>query len=283
MYSLFCSFTCSLFLLSLLFQKNLILLLLFDFLIVFLIWCYCFALHSFLQYWCSFLFFIQCIFSKIYIIHFYLHMIYISLLLILNLNTYPFAVVYILVAHRPVGPSAFPPFLLFSFSRVSTFHVCLFSTFIPFPPCLSFCFPFVPASFCPCFVSRFSFITLCFVILALLHSRIFLGFGPLALGHFRGSHFFGSEPWAGARRSKPKCWRFSRRGSHFCFSDQNLGQVPGGDSTNCGDCHGMLSSVLSLERHAPGPDPISCCYSQHWHSTSLGPSLRPKQHKDYRE
>ena len=32
------------------------------------------------------------------------------------------------------------------------------------------------------------------------------------------------------------------------YSDQNLGQVPGGENTNCRECHGMLSSVLSLER-----------------------------------
>ena len=125
----------------------------------------------------------------------------------------------------------------------------------------------------------------------------------------------------------PKRQRLSRRGRTF-FSDQNLGQVRGGGNTHCRECHGMLSSELSLERrsplalafavqpvlalhlalsrpllfsllpllalhlastlclihwparstntsagtgtssstrHTPSNDPISCCYSQHWH------------------
>ena len=47
----------------------------------------------------------------------------------------------------------------FSFSFVLFFHVCTFTPFFDVRP---FCFPFLPASFCPCYVSRFSFISLCF-------------------------------------------------------------------------------------------------------------------------
>ena len=47
----------------------------------------------------------------------------------------------------------FPPFLLCPF-----FHVCTFTPFLDIRP---LCFPFHRASFCPCYVSRFSFISLC--------------------------------------------------------------------------------------------------------------------------
>ena len=52
----------------------------------------------------------------------------------------------------PFGLLAFSHFLLIFVYPFSCVH------FYPIPSCLSFCFPFVPVSFCPCFVSRFLFI-----------------------------------------------------------------------------------------------------------------------------
>ncbi len=223
----FCSFTCSLFLLSLLFQKNIILLIIDWFFDCFSIWCYCFALHSFLQHWYSFMFFLQCIFSKIYIVHFlFTYDLYFIVIIFLYLNTYPFAVVYILVAHRPVGSSAFRPFLLFSFSRVSTFHVCPFSTFIPFThACPSVfplsLFPFVHVLF-PVF--RLSPFVLSFLHSCILAFSLSLALAPLA-------------PLAPLVPLVPlvpvALWPLAIFVDRT-FSDQNLEQVPGGAKQSAG-------------------------------------------------
>ncbi len=147
-------------------------------------------------------------------------MIYISLLLILYLNTYPFAVVYILVAHRPVGPSAFPPFLLFSFSRVSTFHVCLFSTFIPFP---HVCPSVFPLSLFPFVHVLFPVFRLSPFVLSFLHSCILAFSLALALA-----------PLAPLVPLVPVAlWPLAIFVDRT-FSDQNLEQVPGGANQSAG-------------------------------------------------
>ena len=134
------------------------------------------------------------------------------------------------------------PFLLFSFSFSPFSHV---STFTPFSMVLLLfsllsLFPVVHV-----LLPVFSFLSLCFVILAFSHS--FSRSGPQFLGpHFRIPRIPRILKMQGPEQAR----------THF-FSDENLGQVPGGDNTNCSACHGMLSSVLSLERLHLSPWPLS--------------------------
>ena len=153
----------------------------------------------------------------------------------------------------------FSPFLLFSFfSLFSCFH------FHPFPPCLSICF-----HLCPCFpLSMFCylFFHFCPCVLSFLHSRIpsHIQVHNFWHPHFRipripriprilkmlapeqaRTHFFfGSEPWAGARRKKAQ---IVANATECCFQHPHWNdflaflffltvfapeQVPGGENQN---------------------------------------------------
>ena len=145
------------------------------------------------------------------------------------------------------GLFTFLPYLFISFSHflIFSFSFPLFSCCFPLCPC------FALSMFCYAFFHFFPFV------LSFLHSRIPSRAQVRNFWH-PISHSSHSSHFRIPRILKMPAPEQAR--THF-FSEQSLGQVPGGDNTDCRECQGMLSSVPSLERLHFSPWPLLCIQS----------------------